>query len=121
MAEAKGWKEFFSRVRYKPGFTIDYNYMIDFDQHRVILTMKVCDSRDPQAHMDPNNLPLEGRRIRLIPVTSSHVLPHWYGERHAKDYLHHLLLELERHELDEWFSYDDELVSDPHAHERKSA
>lgn len=111
------WEDYFSRLTYKPGFSFDYEYKIDFNQHFVTLTMKVVDSRDPKAHMPDRWVPLEGRRLKLIPVTMTNRLPPWTSEKVADDYTRYLLRNLEMHELDEWFRKDGDLINDPHADE----
>ena len=120
------WEEFFSKVKYKPNFTLEYTYLIDFDQEKLTITMRVPDSRDPRNWDEPPSVsaiygPEDPRRIPLVPVTASFMLEFWHGERYAKDWLRSVLRQLEDHELDEWFRYEGELVNDPHEGEIRRA
>jgi hypothetical protein len=113
------WEEFFANVTYKPGFTFEYENMIDFNREKVTLTMRVPDSRDLENLKHPSEVKVgwgaEARRIPLIPVVMTNMLPPWTTVQVAKDYLRYLINSLEQHEVDEWFRYDGELVFDPHA------
>lgn len=125
MIQKTEWEKFFERVKYKPNFKIEYVREIDFDREKVILTMRVPDSRDPRNWEDqPGGAfnispfgPDDPRRIPLIPVTATFMLEAYHGESYAKSWLRSALRQLEDHELDEWLRLDGELMNDPHAEE----
>lgn len=113
--EAKeGWTEFFENFSYKPNWHFDYQLKLDFDEHKVMITMRVPDSRAPTP--DPVHFPMGARQtIPLIPISKEVNLPEeWYGEDHAKEYIRFHIRDMEDHEMDEWFRYKGELPFDPH-------
>jgi hypothetical protein len=115
---SNSWSEFFSKIRYKPNFTIDYSNAINFDRESIIVKMLVPDSRDPDNFVKAQPMVgwgHEARRIPLLPVTSTFILEQWHGEEYAKGWLRNVLRQMEDHELDEWLRYEDELMNDPHA------
>ena len=113
------WEEFFANVTYKPGFTFDYENLIDFDREKVILTMQVPDSRALENLKHSSEVKFgwgaEARRIPLILVMTTNMLPPWTTVQVAKDYLRFLIRDMEMHELDAWFRFEGKLVNDLHA------
>ena len=115
----EGWTEFFENFSYKPNWHFDYKLEVDFDVHKVIITMQVPDSR--KSVPEPDHFQMGARQtIPLVPISKVIVLPDdWYGEDHAKEYIRLQIRDMEDHEIDEWFRYKGELPFDPHKQKEK--
>lgn len=107
------WEQFFKDFSYKPNWEFDYIHEVDWDIQKVVITMRVPDSRRPvpEAEFD-----VMGRRqvIPMVPVSKTVILGRFAGEQYAKDYIRHHIIDMEIHEVEEWFRYKGELVFDPH-------
>lgn len=113
MTEAQSWKEFFDDFKHKPNWEFHYEYLINYNDHKLVMVMYVPNSRVPlpEPEVGPHR---QRQNVPLIPITQSIMLDVWFGEEHAKSYLRFLIDGMENHEIDEWFRYKDELVFDPH-------
>jgi hypothetical protein len=102
--EAKTWEEFFSRFKGPKEYEIEHRYDIDFDQHYLIVGMRVEDSYNPG---------------QIIPISIRNALPMFsnYGEKYAQAYLRRVIQDLACHEIDEHIRYDNELIFNPHINE----
>lgn len=107
------WEEFFRNLNYKPNWDFDLQRFVEYSEARVIMTMRVPDSRKPVPQSEFN---LMGQRqvIPLVPITKTVLLGPFHGEEYAKDYIRFHIRDMEDHEIDEWFRYKGELVFDPH-------
>jgi len=98
------WDVFLKRFTYKPGWEFVYEYQIDYNEHHILVSMRVEDSYHPG---------------NIIPVSIRRRIPKGLDPRDQEDYCIHwlqsMLQDLELHELDEWFKKDGELVHNPHS------
>lgn len=109
------WEQFFKDFSYKPNWEFDYQYQPDFDDQKVFITMRVPDSRRPLPEPTPlDNLMGKRTVIPAVPINKTVMLGPFHGEAYAKDYIRHHIIDMEIHEVDEWFRYQGELVFDPH-------
>lgn len=115
--EVTNWKDFFDNFSYKPNCEFDYTHDIDFDRNRLVITMRVPDSRKP---LPDTEILVNGRRktIPLVPITQTVRLGRWVSEDYAKNLMRFYIREMEDHEIDEWIRYKGELVFDPHNKEK---
>lgn len=115
--EVTTWEAFFKNFSYKPNCEFDYTHDIDFDRHRLVITMRVPDSRRP---LPKSEFDVMGRKqvIPLVPINKTVMLGPWHGEEYAKDHIRFHIRDMEDHEIDEWFRYKGELVFDPHNKEK---
>lgn len=111
---ATSWKEFFEYFSYKPNWEFIYTGDRYVGAHSVLMKMHVPDSRRPIPGPEP--FWTTGRRqvVPLIPITKTIMLDRWVSEDYAKDYIRWHILDMEIHEVDEWFKYKGELSFDPH-------
>lgn len=118
MSEVLGWEEFFENFSYKPNWEFSYLYVPELNASRVVITMRVPDSRKPLPESTPlDNLMGKRTVIPVVPITQSVFLRPWQGEQYAKEFLHHYICDMEFHEVGEWFRFKGELVFDPHKEE----
>lgn len=113
------WEDFFKNFSYKPNWEFDYAHDIDFDRKRVVITMRVPDSRAPLPDVEQLRWGVR-KTIPLVPITKSVRLDPWHGEEYAKHLMRSHIREMEDHEIDEWFRYKGELVFDPHKEKMSS-
>lgn len=96
------WEEFLKTVTYKKDYKFHYNYAIDFDVRRIVVTVMTEDTYNP------------GKPLRVdhnYPVPPFDVL----GEEGAQSFLRNIIHSVECHESDEWLKFNGEMVFDPHA------
>jgi hypothetical protein len=104
--EASSWEEFFYHYKYKPGVEFEIERLIDFDKHKLVITMWVPDSR---VEIMPEN-----GRWPMIRIHQTARLPRWVSEEYAKHRIRDEIRAMEDHEINEWIRYKGELVDDPH-------
>lgn len=100
-AEFTSWNELVKEYKYKPGFLIGHVYKIDFDEHWLILEMRVPDVYNPE---------------RLTTVSMQYRVEKFdhIGEKVALAMVRECIRELEMHEIDEWIMVRGEKIYDPH-------
>lgn len=95
-----------ARYSYRPGWYLSIEWPASFDSHdlpKLVVNYRANDSNDPERIID-----LTFRTI-IPPAVVEGCDPDLFAE-----WLRHVLLHVEEHELDEWLRRDRIRVSDPH-------
>ena len=120
-----------NRVSYKPNFEIscrpsDDEWMGPAVLHIIMYVPdstldypKVTVERDVRYQRVADRALMTGLHYRLqptgvIPVSGSRYVPAHLPEEHFLGWLRHVLVEMEHHELDEWFKLDGVVLNNPH-------
>lgn len=96
-------KDFVPRLKYKPGWSFDYEYHGGYDYHTLTINAQVQHSESGE--------PVKFAIRRLVPrcaQTTKKAFLSWVED---------MLAEAEIHEMREFFRFDGELVDDPHESE----
>lgn len=108
--------EWLSHIRYKPDTTFEvFDDRQFYDEVVLKIRRMMPDSTDP-TNFEMGNYT---DRTRFGPVRVTAPVPRYISDlEHFVEWLHHILLEQERHELDEWLRVDGALPFDPHRNDR---
>ena len=116
MRDLLNYEEVLSKVTYKPNVNLSVYGAGDVWKLRV--QMWIEDSRKPLERWEvrPRSMQYFGPQRPLESVSRTICIPMFVkGDEHGfLNWIRYVLLDMENHELDEWFRYNGELVNDPH-------
>lgn len=95
-------KQLVDSIAYRPHDRFELEYDLDHDYMRLVITRKVPDSRDPEA---------------MVVLNFHNTLPtqmEGWTEDRAKDWIRECIMNLERHECDEYLAFDGVKPYHPH-------
>lgn len=100
------WDELLREFKCKPNIKVEHRHDIDFDDHWLILEMRVPDVYNPE---------------RLTTVSTQRLVERFelLGEKAALYMIRLCIQDLEMHEIDEWIMYRGEKIYDPHREQVK--
>jgi len=102
VTEVNNWEQVARGFTYKPGWSVEYLYDIDFDQHYVIVDARVPDVYRPE---------------KLISVVRKNAVRPDESEEYMKEYIRRMIQDIELHEVDEFLTYRGAREWDPHKDE----
>lgn len=136
------WDEFVRQVTYKPGFTLEVEYAIDYNEDRLHISAQVLDSRqgevrwethrepymqldrlefgadpydEPRYRVQNERLTYYGRFARIVGCFTLEPWDQFDNDVERLGEVRRILRNFEEHEMDEWLKFDGELVFDPHS------
>jgi hypothetical protein len=96
-----------ANMKYKPGVTFGVRQGYGLDVLEIWIQAYVDDALYVPSPANPNYPKIPLRLAECVP-------PYVVTLAALKEFMRYLFRKLENHEVDEWFKYDGECVTDPH-------